>query len=369
MKNIFLKILVFLILILNIYKISFSQKNFISEDVHFRANYQYGFLLPEYDFLEYLTNENIKAYEVDFYKELSGNKLWERLYKYPSIGVSFFYTSLGNKDVFGNAFAFNPYIKFNLLKKTKFQLEYSIGTGITYVSKHFDFQRNYQNIAVGSHINIWLNSELTASFRVFNNVSIIAGTAFNHLSNANLAEPNIGLNTWTFFTGTDIKIGKAKEKNIQEIPKFQKKNQYAVILALGSKKTRRFGNKYYFASSLSFEYKRITGYKFAIGGGADVFYDASIPDEMRRAKIEDIKNLYKFKSGLHISQEFIFGKISLIFQEGLHLILTDKLNNHKMYNRGILRYKISNHIFVNLTMKSNLVVLDVMEAGVGYYWH
>ncbi len=347
----------------------FAQKSNIFDDVHIRTNYQKGFLLPEYDFLEYLTRENITAFELDVCKELSGNKLWQRLYKYPSIGVSFFYTSLGNSKVFGNAYALNPYIKFNLLTKPKFKLEYSIGTGVTYVTKQFDFDNNYQNIAVGSHFNLWLNSEFTASYKVYKDISFIVGTAFNHLSNANLAEPNIGLNTWTFFAGADVLIGKLKEKNIQEIPDFKKKNQYAIIFATGIKKTRRFANKSYFASSLSIEYKRLTGYKFAIGGGVDIFYDTSIPDEMRRAKKNNIQDLYKFKSGFHISQEFIFGKISLIFQEGLYLFLTDRLNNYFMYNRGILRYKISEHFFVNLAMKSNLVVLDVMEAGVGYYWH
>lgn len=330
----------------------FAQKSNIFDDVHIRTNYQKGFLLPEYDFLEYLTRENITAFELDVCKELSGNKLWQRLYKYPSIGVSFFYTSLGNSKVFGNAYALNPYIKFNLLSKSNCFVTYVTPVPMLY-----------------SSLNLWLNSEFTASYKVYKDISFIVGTAFNHLSNANLAEPNIGLNTWTFFAGADVLIGKLKEKNIQEIPDFKKKNQYAIIFATGIKKTRRFANKSYFASSLSIEYKRLTGYKFAIGGGVDIFYDTSIPDEMRRAKKNNIQDLYKFKSGFHISQEFIFGKISLIFQEGLYLFLTDRLNNYFMYNRGILRYKISEHFFVNLAMKSNLVVLDVMEAGVGYYWH
>ncbi len=59
----------------------------------------------------------------------------------------------------------------------------------------------------------------------------------------------------------------------------------------------------------------------------------------------------------------------MAIQEGFYLFLTDKLYQHKMYNRGIIRYKITDRLFINLAMKSNVVVLDVMEAGIGYYWN
>ncbi|MCF6365816.1 MAG: acyloxyacyl hydrolase [Bacteroidales bacterium] len=349
-------------------KASFSQNTFFN-DSHIRINYLHGFLLPEYGFVSYLTNNNITAFEFDVYKELYGNKLWQRVYKYPSIGISFIHTSLGNDDVFGNATAVNPYIRFNLLNKQKIKIEYNLGVGLTYVSKKFDFDSNYKNIAVGSHFNIWLNTELTASYLIYKNISLTAGTVFNHLSNANLEEPNIGLNLWDFMLGIDAQIGKSTEKNVEPVPVFKDKNQFAFILAGANKHTRRFAEKTYFAASLSFEYKRILGHKVSLGSGADLFYDSSVPDEMFKEEITNIKDLYKYKTGIHFSQELLIGKLSLGIQEGFYILLTDKLNHHKMYNRGIIRYKISDHFFVNMAMKSNIVVLDVMEIGLGYYWN
>ena len=347
---------------------AYSQNNKFS-NIKMSAKYHYGYFLPEYPFFDYLVNDNINVFEYNIQKEVSGKNLWHKVYKYPSTGISLFYSELGNNSIFGKTVAINPYIQFNLLKKEKIDLRYQLGFGICYVTHHFDFQENYHNIAVGSHLNIWLNSELTASYHFYNDISLLIGTAFNHLSNANLAEPNIGLNSWTFFSGIQANINKKEKIYDYEIPKFNQKNEYSVIIAGGIKQTRRFAEEHYFSGSISLEYKRKLGHKFSIGAGSDLFFDASVPDEMIREGINDVKNLYKYKNGFHLSQEFIFGKISLIFQEGLYFFLTDHLYNHKMYNRGILRYKFSDHFFVNIAMKSNIVVLDVMEIGVGYCWN
>jgi len=359
---------IFIIFILFFPKTGFSQNSFFN-DTHLRINYLKGFLLPEYDFITFLTNDNITGYELDVYKELTGKKLWHRVYKYPSIGISFIHTSLGNDEVFGNATAINPYIRFNLLSKQKFKLEYNLGVGLAYANKKFDLNTNYQDIPIGSHLNIWFNTELSASYKIYKNISLTGGTVFNHISNANLAEPNIGLNLWDLMLGIDAEIGKTTEKNIDPVPKFKPLNQFAVILAGANKHTRRFAEETYFTASASFEYKRILGHKISLGTGADLFYDSSVPDEMFREGISEIKDLYKYKTGFHFSQELIIGKLSLGIQEGIYILLTDKLNKNIMYNRGIMRYKISDNLFLNLAMKSNIVVLDVMEIGIGYYWN
>lgn len=346
---------------------SFSQKMRYS-NLHLNADYHYGFLLPEYNLFNYLTNDAIRGVEINLTKDLKGDKLWERVYHYPSVGLSFYYGSLGNDSVFGRLSTVYPYIYFPLIQKNHFQLSYKLGVGPSYVTKKFDLETNYYNIAIASHFNIWFRSALDFKYQISNVFSVSTGTAFGHFSNANLAEPNLGLNFWTFYAGADVNISKQTEKNKDIIPGFKKKNEFAFIVACGGKHTRRFAPKSYFAGSLSGEYRRILAYKGALGLGADVFYDASIPDEMKLAGISDVKNIYKVKTGFHTSQELIVGKLSLIIQEGFYVGFTDHLNHHKMYNRGIIRYKFSDHLFVNMAMKTNLWILDVAELGVGYYF-
>ncbi len=360
---------IIIIIFLFVLKIGNSQSFFNTNDINLKANYQQGVLLFEYDFFNYIVDDKIKAFEISISKEFKGEREWQRLYKYPSVGISFFHTSLGNDSIYGKAFAVNPFIKFNLLTKPKFKIQYSVGVGLTYATKHFDLETNYANIAIASHLNIWFNTELYASYKIYKDLSLIAGTAFSHLSNANLAEPNIGINTWTFLVGAEIQVGKKSKKNTEPISKLKYKNYYNFNIAGGVKHTRRFAKKSYFSGSVEFDYNRILNHKFALGIGADLFQDNSIPDEMKRAEYELIKESYKYKSGIHISQEIIFGDVSFILHEGMYIGFLDKLNHHKFYNRGILRYKFSDHFFVSSAMKTNIFVLDMMEVGLGYYWN
>lgn len=344
-----------------------SQTNNFS-DIKMSAKYHYGLLLSEYPFFYYLVNDNIEAFEYNIQKEASGKKLWHKVHKYPSLGISLFYSGLGNDSIFGKAFTINPYIQFKLSERKKFELKYRLGVGLCYVTHHFDFQENYHNIAVSSPFNIWFNAELSAYYHINPIISFTTGIAFSHISNANMSQPNFGLNNLTLFSGIQANINHTEKIYDYEIPKFKCKNEYSVITAGGIKHTRRFSEQFYFAGSVSFDYKRVLGHKFSLGAGSDLFCDTSIPDEMRREGKTDIKDIYKLKTGLHASQELIMGRLSLIIHEGIYLLLKDELNNNVMYNRGILRYKFSDHFFVNLGVKSKIVVLDVIEIGIGYYW-
>lgn len=357
----------FILIIGIFFSINLSAQNSFFNDTHFKADFHYGFLLPEYHFFNYLTNDGIKAFDIELTKDLKGKKIWERVYHYPSVGIAGYYGSLGNDTVFGKVTSLYPFIKLPLFERNKILFSSQIGTGIAYSSNKFDIENNYYNIAVASHFNIWFQAKLDFTYRVNDKINFSIGTAFGHFSNANLAEPNLGLNFWTSYAGADYYFSE-KTKRIKDIiPEFKEKNEFDLVIAGGGKHTRRFAPNAYFAGSVSGEYRRILGFKFAAGGGADIFYDASIPDEMKLAGINDIKNIYKIKTGFHISQQLIVGKLSLIIQEGFYLGFIDKLNHHKMYNRGIIRYKISKNIFVNLAMKTNLNILDVAEFGIGYY--
>jgi hypothetical protein len=338
------------------------------EDIKIGADYHYGYLLPEYGFIQYLTESHINALEFNISKQVSGDKLWHHVYHFPHLGFSAYYSSLGNKDVLGNALAFNPFIDFNLIIQSRFYLKYKIGVGLCYVSKHFDPDFNYKNIPVGSSFNIWFNSDIYTIYHVSKNISLNTGIGFNHLSNANLAEPNIGLNYLTFFAGSEVLLSDRYFKETIIIPKHIKHYEFSVVLGAGIKKTRRFAPETYLAGSTSFEAVRILNHKLSIGTGVDLFFDNSIIDEMIINGSTDLKSIYQYKSGIHLSQELLVGNLSLIIHEGIYIGLTDKLENNTFYNKGIIRYKFSKHWFANLAMKSNLFVLDAMEMGIGYYW-
>jgi hypothetical protein len=60
-----------------------------------------------------------------------------------------------------------------------------------------------------------------------------------------------------------------------------------------------------------------------------------------------------------------YRKFSLSIQEGFYIGLKENTEGKPMYNRGIIRYRISDKLWVRIAMKSHLVVLDYPELGVG----
>jgi hypothetical protein len=97
------------------------------------------------------------------------------------------------------------------------------------------------------------------------------GVRFSHFSNANTAEPNLGLNMLYVHAGIAKSIGKQDDFIQSEIPKLRPSHEFAFIYAIGGKHTRALQSTLYFTSSLSTEYKYRAFYKFFFGGGLDFF--------------------------------------------------------------------------------------------------
>ncbi|MBL4708060.1 MAG: acyloxyacyl hydrolase [Flavobacteriales bacterium] len=328
------------------------------------VGFHQGALLPEYQFINYLSQDYTRSFDLSFVKETTGNNSWEQIYNYPSFGFSFFYSTLGNDDVFGQEYAFTPFFRINLLNRPKFKIYNQTGLGFGYVTKKFDLVDNYQNVAVGSHGNFHFNVRIGTKIQLFQNASLLAGVSLDHFSNANTSEPNLGLNYLSYFFGLEIPLGKKDELLKNELPPKEKVIQNELIYSFGGKHSRSLSSKYYFTSSLSFEKRKSFFRALHLGIGADLFYDTSIKNQLE-GNSETFKSYYKFQTGLHISQSIIYDKFSFTLQEGIYLGLTERVEKYVMYNRGIIKYWVTDQFSVRLSMKSHLHILDYPEIGIG----
>jgi hypothetical protein len=199
-------------------------------------------------------------------------------------------------------------------------------------------------------------------------LSVNAGLSFNHYSNANMAEPNLGVNMFTAFTGINYAIGEQTPFTISTLPIPEKKHEVALIVAAGGKHTRALQSTVYFTSSLSGEYKFHWKRKLHIGGGLDLFYDSSTKTEMNVPGAETYKSMYDFRTGIHFSQELVYDRFSFVLQEGFYIGMTDHVSKKTMYNRAILRWKFNETFLLSFSMKSHLHILDYPELGFGYFF-
>jgi hypothetical protein len=340
------------------------------DNLRIRADMHMGYLLPEYQMFNQLANDYIYSTELSIQKQTSGVKERDQLFNYPEFGVTFLYTSLGNKEVFGNELALYGYFLTHLIRKERFQFNQQFGLGLGYATRKFNLEDNYMNVAVGSHLNIHFNYKLGVSFRLTEKIDFNSGLSFNHYSNANMAEPNLGVNFLTFYLGTNYLLGKSFIAEKRELEPHKSLNEFAFIYAAGGKHTRALQSTIYFTSSISAEYKRHVSRKIRLGAGLDVFYDSSTKTEMSIPGKEPYKPIHDFRTGMHISQEIAYGPFSFILQEGLYIGLTNRVDKSRiMYNRAIVRYKVSDQILVHVAMKSHLHILDYPEFGVGYWFN
>lgn len=338
----------------------------LTDDMQVRVSYRTGAVMPEYSLFTYLADEYIQSFEVAVSKGSFGRSEWNQLFSYPEYGLAFQYASLGNRDVFGHAISVYPFFNVQLFRAGHFSMLNKTGLGVGIVNKIFDPVENPANVAMGSHLNLHFNFELAAQYQLHSRLAMLAGITLDHLSNGNLAEPNLGINYITLHGSMKYRIGEARERIRHELRPHTPQTETSLIGAFGIKHARALQGRKFMASSLSFEWKRKWWRTFTPGIGADLFYDTSTPAEMAAFTETSHRGIHNFKTGIHLTQELVYGKFSVALQEGLYLGLTDKAFDNRMYNRLIIRHRAGSRYIFQIAMKSHVVVLDALEFGVGY---
>lgn len=362
------KVLLFLFLCVSPF-VSKAQSRF-TDDLSILVNYHYGFVVPEYSNFLYLVDAPVYSSGLSLTKKTTGKNDWEIIYNYPEYGFALFYSTLGNDEVHGREIALYPFFKLNIISRRRFNFYNQTGLGFGYVTRKFDLKDNYLNVAVGSHLNFHFNLQFGVNYQLTKKIRANAGISFDHLSNANSQEPNLGINYITGHSGLSYLLGSLREKQKNEAANHQQQHHFEFIYSVGGKHPSGPDPRIYFTSSATFEFKWEPVRVFRLGMGGDFFYDTSTKTEML-ALYEprlDYQKSYDYRAGLHVSQEFVYNKLSLILQEGIYILLKDEVNHRAMYNRGIVRYQIADHVFIQMAMKSHLHILDFPEFGLGLKW-
>lgn len=345
---------------------AFAQNDFF-KNTSITANYHFGLALPEYSFLTYLVDDNVQSFTLNFTKQTTGKTDWERLYKHPEYGFSFYHTTFGNNAILGKAFALDYFFKVNFISKEKFKVFNHTGIGLGYLTRKFDLVENYQNVGIGSHVNVHFNTRVGMSYAFFKKIIGNFGLSFDHFSNGNTGDPNLGLNNVTLFAGVRYEIGEQSIKNTAPLAVHQPKNNFEFVVSAGGKQTRSLASNFFFTSSLSGGMNREFFRGFHAGFGADIFYDESIQTQLE-SRGEVYHSIDDFQTGIHLSQEFKYNRFSLIVQEGIYLGLVNKGIRKTMYNRGIAQFQLNKNILLRVAMKSHLHILDFPEIGIGLKW-
>ncbi len=327
--------------------------------------YHQGFLITHHPDMLHLQTGHIEAYELEVSKKMCGAKPWHQAYGYPNIGITAIYWDLANRETLGNAFSLIPFIDFHLAGKGPLQLSFKFGWGLSYLTKVFDPDDNYKDIAIGTRMNAAILLHPSLTYRISDRVLFKTGPSLSHKSNGSIVIPNLGINLATWRGSLSVGLGKKGYVDHSRSTTFNKQTWW---MAFGSASTKQIyppEGKNYMAFTLSIEKAYRVSQKSAWSFGADYFYDSSLNDRFEAKNIETSSKAEASRFGVHGGYEMIFDNFSFIVNMGGYFY--NKIpGDGSFYHRIGMRYRVGKSLIALLHLKTHFGKADFVEFGAGY---
>lgn len=323
-----------------------------------------GFIIAHRPLIVPLQKDHINGIEASFSARPNGSKQWHHTYNFPEMGVSLAIWDLGNKNQLGSAISIIPYMDFPIITGKKSSFDLKFGWGIGYIEKVFDSDKNYKNVAIGSHLNCALTLQPGIKTQISKNICLRGGLTISHFSNGSITMPNLGINLVSVTAGLSYRIAKQLQAQAP-LPLFVKSKRFTFFIAAGTKQIYPAGGKNYKPVSLSASHTWQLSPKSGFGFGADVFYDNSITQKLEEKNMELNSQLEAIRPGIHAGYELVIADLSVVINMGGYLY-SRLLSDGTFYQRVGLRYRFSENIFALMHLKSHWGKADFIEWGLGY---
>ncbi|MDP4268223.1 MAG: acyloxyacyl hydrolase [Bacteroidota bacterium] len=327
----------------------------------------YGFVFWHTSKIRHLSRSHFPAYQGNILYYTAGNDEWTYLYKCPTIGLSYYYTDLGNNKILGKAGGIMPLIYFPLLtgKHTKFN--FRTGLGLGYVSNPFNRLTNNKDDAIGSYWNIEASIGYDLRWEIGKHLTLLTSLDFTHFSNGGFKMPNYGLNIPSIGGGIAYKLNRNEiiKGHDKLFPDFDRKINYLVIGTFSYTETGRPNGDKFYGYSLSINANKRFCYKHDFGVSLDLFYNTSNLFRLSQDSIKVDHNWEIVRPGIGLTHNFIFSRISFLTEMGYYLYTKD-VSDGSFYHRLGFRYLIGKHFISNLTLKTHFAKAEGVEFGMGY---
>ena len=373
MKKIFNNSVITLVLLLIINNLSAKTNDTIIEpnlQIEFRASY--GFTI--YHHLEMkVFNAHYPIFELNVKQATFGRKSWQSKSNYPSVGLSFLYTGIGEIPELGRAFAIIPNISFNCLKSRKNQINFNLGVGVGYLTQKFDPETNPKNSFIGTHFNAAINVSSEYSRMITNRLGLSVFIGFTHFSNGSFRTPNNGLNIAHGGFAAKCFINEPKQRiprqpsDNQKYKPWNKQNLSFNFMFTYSRKDideyLGYGMSWSAYNLQINALKRFTEMS-KIGVGFDLVYDMTDKEVLRRKGIA-FNNIEIMKPGINAAYEIEFGNTSFIFNIGYH-IAGKELCEGRVYQKLSMTQNIWKGLFATVSLTTHYSWADYIGFGLGY---
>lgn len=333
------------------------------------AKIGYGFIITHSPSMEYITNQHLENIEFIFEKSLNGYKEWHQWYSFPSFGFGFNYFNLNNPKHLGHGFSLAPHYNFFIVKGSKTNVKLKTALGLGYITKPFDSQENYKNVAIGSGMNLFFSLKLQANIRLSKYLDIIIGPGFSHFSNTSFSKPNLGINIANIEGGLAYHFGEKVsylKKRDEEIKEF-KAGELSFLLRGGFGINEIYpaeGDKY-FASVLTGMGEKRLNRKSSLGSSFDVYHNPANRAELANDSIFINKGWETVQMGIGIYHVLHLGDFGVGFKWGFYL----KNENEDlgfMYHEFFGRFGLNERLNGVISLKTHFAAAEYLMLGLSY---
>ena len=356
-----------------------------------QVDYQQGTVFGTNDFLKGLNQANapINRYQSIFLqvaKQRTGEKSWESLFNYPTIGMGLLLSNYYNEEL-GTPLGIYGFFHTAMLQRNRLSLNYITRLGFSTSWNKFDIYDNPYNEAIASNLVAYVNLGLDFKYSVSSKLDLVLGASLTHVSNGNIKNPNLGVNSfapnlrinyyyrdkptllknsnspvlnkreWTFSA-----FGGTKHLTYHDFPSVSLEEQYEGVR--------------YYMTGLALGFNQRIGRVLKVGVGATVLYNTTINSQII-AENNLLKNTNsgfsndKLRVSLNTSHELIINKTSVIIQPSFYIRDKEELIRSKVFHQKIgLKYHFNEHLYGMLLLNAtDFSRADFFEWHIAYAFH
>ncbi|MCE3226624.1 MAG: secreted protein [Bacteroidetes bacterium] len=350
------------------YAISFSQNGITCHpDWQIKPSVNQGFILEHRSTIGHLVKGYPTIYELNVSKPTLGNKLWHHENNMPDVGMSFSVLDFKNPDQLGYAFSVAPYAEIPLNKDKRSRMILRLCWGVSYLDKCFDVKKNPKNIAIGSHINSFVQFKWFWQIPLSEKIRFEPGFSFSHASNARAKVPNLGLNVVGLNAAFNFLIpGKACSplSSIDSSAKVRSKNELLTYASFGYNQ-REVATEPLYNLHVTATYHRNVRNTHKWGIGTDIFIDQNYLIDYKQEFKKSASGIDNTRIAIKFCYSYNLGRISFPIDIGYYVFQKVKPDGPVVSRIGV-RYYSKCGVIAAIGLRTHFAVAYDFEYGLGY---
>jgi len=327
-----------------------------------------GFVMVHRISIGHLVKGYPANYELNLVRKTTGNKLWQRENNNPDIGITLQCLDFRNPAELGYGLTAAPFVEIPLNEKEKTaRLIMRLSWGATYITKRFDIATNHKNVAIGSHVNAFVQFRWFWHIKLSERLRFEPGITFTHASNGRTKNPNLGLNVLSAGAGINYTLPKTitRSATVHDSSTRNKSANELLFLATTGLNQRGVLGPMQPCYLLSAAYQRNLRNTHKFSAGLDLFYDQNYLVDYENAFQKAATGIDKFRLSARLGYSYNVGRVSLPIELGYYIFQRTNPDAAIVSRLGVRYYSASGLVFA-FGLRTHFAVAYNFEYGIGY---